>query len=288
MKEKNKVSKFALLLATAEMGLGSFLHSFHIPLSGQLLSLNQIFILSIAKYKNNCSAIPISFLAAMFKISFANGKKLTPAFAISAQGLLFEIGSFISLYLGAALSSLWAFFQPVFLFYVISSGQITDIYTFYQKQMRHLASLSWFADRLVYLVLFCILLKILLAIALVWVSKATRGKGLDKYQSILNKPLKNVVVIQHQRPTLLEIFSDLFKPFYLISILIIAFFEMRSVYTASQFLVVFSTVLTKTIAIISLSRYGSFFAIRFIKNNHRFKFLYKEISDENTIHGILP
>ena len=181
--ENSKVSKYAMMLAAAEIGFGSIFHNFHIPMSGQLLSLNQVYLLSVAKTDKRCSPILISFFAALFKISLGNGKKITPAIAISMQGVLFELGSLVSLYFGAILLSLWSYIQPMMIFFLMSSGNIDELYSFYLQKFSGMTSMTWLAEKLYYLIIFGILLKITFAILLVKLAKQTKIGMFHKYQN---------------------------------------------------------------------------------------------------------
>lgn len=126
---------FGAALGTIEIGLGSVLHSLRIPLSGQLLSLNQILMLTLlvrrfsdkplftAPFHASCQA--------MLMKSFAPaGKRLTPMIAIGMQGLLFSSGTCVfgfrlpGVLCGAILSSLWSFVQPMLILTVVFGRQL--------------------------------------------------------------------------------------------------------------------------------------------------------------------
>lgn len=121
------------MLASVEVGLGSVLHALHVPLSGHFLSLNQVFLLTRGALKArselgaSARALPlkVSAVAAVLKSLAPAGKKLTPMLAISAQGLLFSIGTLLfgcnllGAVVGGALASVWAFAQPLLIYYVI-------------------------------------------------------------------------------------------------------------------------------------------------------------------------
>jgi len=125
------------MLAITELGLGSALHAARVPLRGQLLSLNQIFILMRASKEGGFEAsrfLPasISNAAAVLKCLSPAGNKLTPMLAIAMQGWLFSFGtacfghSQLGRISGGILSSLWAFIQPVLLYGVIfGTGNLT-------------------------------------------------------------------------------------------------------------------------------------------------------------------
>lgn len=121
-----ETGKFAATLTLVEIGLGSFLHSLKIPLSGQLLSLNQIALLARATFqlKSKKAALEISAIASTLKSLSPAGKKLTPMLAIAAQGLFFYLGlimgglNVFGLFIGTALASSWAFIQPILFIYI--------------------------------------------------------------------------------------------------------------------------------------------------------------------------
>ncbi len=114
-----------------EITLGSLLHSFHVPLSGHFLSLNQFAVLTWASRETHgrkdavesCGSITAA--AAILKALSPSGKRITPMLAISVQGLLFSLGvlaagpTWMGVCSGAALASLWAFLQPALLAYFI-------------------------------------------------------------------------------------------------------------------------------------------------------------------------
>src|SRR5688572_22233186 len=125
------VGRHAALLTVVEVGLGSLLHGLRIPLSGQILSCNQGFLLCRAvkeagpDERSRFLPATISNVAALLKSLSPAGKKLTPMLAISSQGLLFSLGcillgpNFLGCLLGISLLSLWAFAQPILIAYVL-------------------------------------------------------------------------------------------------------------------------------------------------------------------------
>lgn len=120
--KSNAIALYASTLSATEIGLGGLLHTLHIPMTGQLLSLNQIAILSHAASSIDAKDAPtvISTIAALLKSLTPIGKKLTPMLAIAMQGLLFNIGTLVlGRAFGALLSSLWSFIQPALLYTLI-------------------------------------------------------------------------------------------------------------------------------------------------------------------------
>ncbi|AZZ36932.1 hypothetical protein CIK05_09055 [Bdellovibrio sp. qaytius] len=124
------ISYYATLQSLVEVGLGSFLHAFHVPFSGHVLSLNQGLILTQACQKTNTrketvtAVNSISIITAILKSLSPIGKRLTPMLAITMQGFLFSIGVFIfgnnivGMLLGISLLSLWSFCQPLLFAYL--------------------------------------------------------------------------------------------------------------------------------------------------------------------------
>ncbi|MEW6058482.1 MAG: hypothetical protein AB1540_17945, partial [Bdellovibrionota bacterium] len=132
------VGKYATLQSVAEIGLGSIVHALHIPFGGHFLSLNQGLILTLAARQVHgrkeavhvCSSI--AALAALLKsFSFA-GKRLFPMLAISVQGLLYTMGialfgrNCLGVAVGWILLSLWAFAQPILVYWIIFGGVLFE------------------------------------------------------------------------------------------------------------------------------------------------------------------
>ena len=124
------IGYYSAIQTVVEVGLGSFLHAFHIPFSGHVLSLNQALLLSLASRKTNSrydsvSVVNgISVVSALLKSLSPIGKRLTPMLAITVQGFLFSMGIFlfgnnqIGILFGASLLSVWSFIQPLILAYL--------------------------------------------------------------------------------------------------------------------------------------------------------------------------
>ena len=125
------------LFASVEVGLGSLLHALHVPLRGQFLSLNQVFLLSLATRDDRSpwSAVKISAYAGVMKAGFGQGQRLGPMVAITVQGLLFGLGNAVlrALHLGAILASLWTFIQPYLVLSFLSAGEGTQVIAFFIK-----------------------------------------------------------------------------------------------------------------------------------------------------------
>lgn len=167
--QANSLGFYTSLLALMEGGLGSLLHAWHIPLTGHFLSLNQIFLMSRLVIQTGQKQDPfyISVCAALLKTLAPIGKKFTPMLALTMQGFLFSLGltvggtSFWGLLIGSLLASLWAFIQPLWLYYLIFGHALFDAF---EKIFDRAAALLNLQSGSFYLLLgVLILLKVLLA-----------------------------------------------------------------------------------------------------------------------------
>lgn len=186
------IGSHAAMLSITEIGLGSLLHSFHMPFTGYFLSLNQVFLLSRASGligANGSRFMPgsVSFVAAALKSLSPAGKKLTPMLAISMQGCLFNIGIFLfghttaGRIVGAAISSLWGFLQQ-FLIYFFIFGHI-----FTQAMMQfHEYPKIWFniePECIVYVLAGIVGLKVILSVTAAYLAPKVSSQLMTKYTS---------------------------------------------------------------------------------------------------------
>lgn len=179
----------AALLALSEVGLGSIMHAWHLPLTGYILSLNQIFLLSRLYKKGGKSwdGLSMSLWAASLKSLAPMGKKITPMLAITMQGFLFNVpvifcgANTISLCLGAAIASLWGFIQP-FLLYLFIFG--LDVFDAYRKA---------FHPYLDIIVVGCIILKMVIACCIVLFGKNQHEEKIKEIAKAAHIPKKSAV-----------------------------------------------------------------------------------------------
>ncbi len=188
------VGSHAAMLSITEVGLGSLLHSLHIPFSGHFLSLNQVFLLSRASSltgKSGSRFMPgsISFVAAALKSLSPAGKKLTPMLAISMQGFLYNVGIFcfghttVGRVTGATLSSLWGFLQPLLIYYCILGQMLVNTLQGLDEYQR-----SWMPFELPsiwYFVAAIISLKVVLAGSTAYFAPKVSSQLMAKYTSRL-------------------------------------------------------------------------------------------------------
>lgn len=141
----DQVGIYSANLSAIEVGLGSLLHGFKIPFSGQALSLNQGMILSHALKKlkgvSSWTLFLISAVAAVLKSLSPTGRKLGPMVSISMQGFLYStgVGLFgcnpLGVFIGMGLLSLWAFIQPLLTYLLFYGVDFLQAIQFYSEKM---------------------------------------------------------------------------------------------------------------------------------------------------------
>ncbi len=190
--EVDIVGAHAALLSITEVGLGSVLHSLHLPFTGHFLSLNQVFLLSRASQMTGNKGsrfMPgsISFVAAALKSLSPAGKKLTPMLAISTQGILFNVGIFlfghtvVGRMVGAALSSLWGFLQPLLIYYFMCGQMLVQVLQGIDCYMPFNLPSVW------YFVAALVSLKMVLAMSTAYFAPKVSNQLMARYTSRLSK-----------------------------------------------------------------------------------------------------
>jgi hypothetical protein len=228
----------AALLSATEVGLGSLLHGFRIPLSGQFLSLNQIFLLtfSLRRLRSKREQWPrlapmtISNVAALLKSLAPAGKKLTPMLAISMQGFLFGIGTIslgrnlLGCLLGAVLSSLWAFAQPLLLYLIIFGKSLLDVAMYFVEKLSELMPVS--IEQIQMALSVMIALKIVIATIIVLIAWYLPESWINRYQKkMLKMPLK---IRATSTSPLKGALKDILHPIFLTSLGLSALFFYAS------------------------------------------------------------
>lgn len=230
----NTISKYATVLSIVEMGLGSLLHAFHIPLSGQILSLNQGFLLSRSTLETQSrnAATTISFIAAILKSLSPAGKRLTPMLAISAQGLLFSIGTLVfgpnilGLLVGMTLLSLWAFVQPVLIYFFIYGRTFIDVVEYFMGQLQAIVPIQQTDILLALLALIAI--KIVMGIAVVALAYRLSSRKMNLYVEKLKKigvrKIRERAVSSTSSPAWQMALRDISTPLFLVSFIFTGIF----------------------------------------------------------------
>lgn len=231
------VGKYSAILSVIEIALGSLLHAFHIPFSGNFLSLNQGYLLcraSLEAKEKNLGAVSysVSNVAAVLKSLAPAGKKLGPMLSLSMQGLLFAVGegifgaNLLGLSLGMALLSLWTFIQPLITYYLFFGSELWKALLYlFEKTVPYtgfgLSTLAWILAGIV-------LLKMLAAISLAFFAWKTQGNAGFQEKLLRIAGERGPTPLEGEAPTkrkaLLLAVKDLFRPLFLISLAITAFF----------------------------------------------------------------
>lgn len=253
--EENKkieiIGQYGATLSIIEVGLGSLLHVFHIPFSGIFLSLNQGYLLCRASIQsrdlpaNQWTIYSISNVAAVLKSLSPAGKKLGPMLSLSMQGLLFNIGTValgtnpVGLCFGMALLSLWAFVQPLITYYLFFGEKLFSAVEYlYQKTLPY-HGLK--AESLIWILAILVVTKMLAACALAIIAWRRQGKTLyvKNYEEEFIRLAKEKIIkisAENTKPVnaVLLAIKDLFRPLFLISLVMTGLFLYFSHYESSQ------------------------------------------------------
>jgi len=241
------VGKYSAALSVIEVALGSVLHSVHLPLVGNFLSLNQGFLLCRGSIEAKSRGLKpvgysISNVAAVLKSLAPAGKKLGPMLSLSAQGLLFALGegalgaNLAGWMLGMALLSLWTFVQPIVTYYLFFGSDLFSAlhYLFDRTLPYHGISLG----DLAWLLAAVVVLKMAAGAGLAWVAWRTQGRA-GFQEKLLRlaaeqgaRPIDGVAL--SRRAALWLSFRDLFRPLFLLSLAATACFLFFSEHSAAQ------------------------------------------------------
>jgi hypothetical protein len=241
----SKVGKYAASLSLIEVALGSILHSFRIPFSGNFLSLNQGYLLCRASLESKGSAVSVAYaisnVSAVLKSLAPAGKKLGPMLSLSMQGFLFSLGlwvgreTLLGMILGMIFLSFWTFLQPLLTYYLFFGSELFAAFEYLFQKTLPYHGLS--LQQLLFLFLGVVAIKALAAGALaIW---AWKSQGKKTWQDTLlefarekgAKPLAGRGAAGS--PFLLAI-RDLFHPLFLISLFATAFFLFFSQHEAGE------------------------------------------------------
>lgn len=220
---------YSASLSIIEIGLGSILHAASIPLAGQILSINQMTILSRASFKENSKTISlkISLISSLLKSLSPAGKKLTPMLAILAQGIFFSsmltlFGlNYFGLIVAIIVTSLWAFLQPLILLYFFFGKTLIDVLNYFKKDFTLITS---FAPSIIIKILFfSYILKVIITI--IFSIKITKmsDQDFEQLQERLNVSPKHKNKKSYDNQLINAVF-DLFQPIFIISFLLTALF----------------------------------------------------------------
>jgi hypothetical protein len=226
----NPVVQYASIQAISEIGIGSLIHSLHLPLGGHFLSLNQIFCLTLAAKANplhpRLTVLRIATVVACLKLFSPAGKRIFPMLAIFVQGQFFLLGIILLGYhrlgiiLGAVISSIWAFIQPLLTAYLLFGQTFFEAVEKLWNQIANALSIS--NDLGVTLILIVIGLKAIIAASLAWIAWSSDAALQNRYQMWVKNlwksrrphPQKSIV------SPILGAAVDLLNPLFLVAFII--------------------------------------------------------------------
>lgn len=217
---------YATYLLLAEAGFGGIFHSLHFPFTGNILSLNQVFLITRALHISRSDTLlpcTISTIAGLLKFLCPIGKKVIPMLVIVIQGLLYNLGLLIlgntpaGRIVGATLLSIWGFIQPLLVYYLIFDAPL------YQSVLHMLQQLQPILNIPLHLVIAIVFLligtKVIIAIGIVIATPYIPQSKFEKYVATLSKTTCTVESSQ-QRATVysaaLTALKDLHNPLFLI------------------------------------------------------------------------
>jgi len=239
-KEVNTIDiagKKAGFLSLIEIGLGSVLHGFKVPFTGYFLSLNQGFFLARSVIQTKSRRLPfiISNVVAILKSLSPAGSRLTPMLAISAQGFFFSLGTvlfganFVGVTVGYILLSLWSFFQPILIYYILFGKNIMDVGLYFYKKLSRVFTFE--ASDLLWILGSLIAIKILFSIFLSILAFRISEKKVAQYETrmirasrIRRRRVETATPSRSWKENAKASLKDLFNPLFIISLIFTASF----------------------------------------------------------------
>lgn len=233
------VGKYAATLSVVEVALGSLLHAFHVPFTGNFLSLNQGFLLCRATLAGRLLPQPkfiaysVSNVAAVLKSLAPAGKKLGPMLSLSMQGLFFSLGiwtfggGLFGLAVAMALLSLWTFLQPLLTYYLFFGSQLFAAFLYLFQKTVPYTGIEF--STVIWIFVALVVGKMLAAVGLAVLAWRTQGqisfqdKLVDLALERGLKPLDGKPGAKRGSAFLLAL-RDLFRPIFLISLLVTGIF----------------------------------------------------------------
>lgn len=250
-------SRCALQLSLMEVGLGSFLHAFHIPFSGFFLSLNQCFVLNRAFLFSDSSTsseslylpMTISNTAAIIKTLSPYGKKFTPMLAISMQGLLFNIGiilfgkNLLGRCVGSLLLSLWPMIQPALIYGIIYGSVLLNMSVYYNQMISKFPLFDGMTLQTI--VVGYIFIHMFLSLCVCLMTFFLPARLLDSYDNYITSyspsNLKSLSVPAKRcfLQKLQGVMKDFTSPLFLLSLILSGFFFYATVHSLGSFFFLF-------------------------------------------------
>jgi hypothetical protein len=236
--EIDRAGKYAALLSMTEVGLGSVLHAWRVPMAGHFLSLNQGFLLCRSTRSASGQGLwlpfQISGIAAALKSLAPAGKRLTPMLAISMQGFLFSLGrlffgrGFAGCAVGMSFLCLWSYIQPAMIYLLVFGHGILEAGQYFLESLQPIVPIT--LDQIVWALIVAASLKILLGVALAYIAvyrprsetSETYARLLAKSEApIFSKQVKTELTPVQKAQLLLK---DLMQPWFLLSLVMMGLF----------------------------------------------------------------
>ncbi|PIP89396.1 MAG: hypothetical protein COW01_04070 [Bdellovibrionales bacterium CG12_big_fil_rev_8_21_14_0_65_38_15] len=230
MSSDHQIVDKAVKLSLVELVIGSTVHALHIPMAGQILSINQGFMLT--RFQNAIETridaskmvMEVSSVASLMKALAPVGKKLGPMISISMQGFLYMLGiltfgkNLLGQMVGMALLSPWAFIQPLVTYFVIYGQDFTK-------------ALDYFASKneMVYdFILFAVVGKAVLCACVPLVLHFLPEEKITRLEQKLEKASTPKTRKKNAGSPTMSAFLELFRPMFLLSLLLMISFFLIS------------------------------------------------------------
>ena len=241
------VGRYSAALSLIEVALGSVLHAFHVPFSGNFLSLNQGFLLcraSVEAREEGLGSVSygISNVSAVLKSLAPAGKKLGPMLSLSMQGFLFSAGEVLlganlaGWMLGMALLSLWTFLQPLVTYYLFFGAELFRAVDYLVKKTLPWTGLGWREIAWIFGAL--VLMKMCTALFLAWAAWRSRGRSELQDRLLALAGEQGARPLEGEAPTrkaaVKLALRDLFRPLFLVSLAATVFFLFLSEHSAAE------------------------------------------------------
>jgi hypothetical protein len=272
IKQDHKLIEKAVSLSIVEVGIGSIVHGFKLPLGGHILSLNQGIFLTRAITKNRQRMLAaresyeISMIVALLKSLSPAGRKFGPMISIGMQGVLYSLGilmggpNLLGYALGISALSIWAFLQPFISYYIIYGNDLVSAFQYLIDKLNKIYPVT--ESTFINIILIMILIKIIIAIILVLLTQYIPEKYWLLYdQKLINLNSKTKINRSKTSSAVKGAFKDTLNPFFIFSFLLMSLFFFVSKESNIEFLWKLLRVFAIAFIIFYLSRAQWFFSL---------------------------
>lgn len=241
---EHRVGRDAAVLSLIEVGLGSLLHAFHFPMRGHILSLNQSAFLTRSTLASSRWQLgwEVSSVAGLLKSLSPAGSRLTPMIAIASQGAIFSLCCLVlgagrlGTWMGSVLSSVWAFVQPLILYYLLFGHALVEVLERINQMLKGV--IDYQNEDLLRVLLIAVGVKAVLAVGVwVFVNFLSDSKW-DRYEkawvATAQKGLQQRGKVMEQRSAWRGALRDLSQPMFLFSFALTGGFFFFAIGPSSQ------------------------------------------------------